>query len=178
MSKTTLLKEIKNLDKDQLIEIILQAYVSGKETREYFDYFVNPDPKGKYDKCSEGIAKELARAKYGHRSKARISVIKGFIKKFMTFEPGGEMVVDLYLFAITLALLTEKKMYFTETLFNGIKKLTTDAVVFADAHGCARQFLDGIGRIKESEIGSKYFRRLINEGVEAGLNEVTLRTHK
>ncbi len=169
MSKTTLMRELRVMDKEQLIEIILQAYGSGKETREYFDFFVNPDPKGMFEKYSEHIAKELSRVKYGRRTKARISIIKGHIKKFSSFEPGSEFVTDLYLYAIKLALLTEKKVYFTETLFNGIKKLAADGLTYADKHGCARQFLAGIGSMLEEEVGSKYFRRLVNEGVQSAL---------
>ncbi|MBD5197745.1 MAG: hypothetical protein HDS86_01105 [Bacteroidales bacterium] len=171
MSKTTLMRELRMMEKDQLIEIILQAYASGKETREYFEFFVNPDPKGMFDKYSEHIAKELSRVKHGRRTKARISIIKGFIKKFSSFEPGSEFVTDLYLYAIRLALETEKKVYFTETLFNGIKKLTTDAMIYADKHGCARQFLNGVGSMLEEEVGSKYFRRLVNEGLQTALQQ-------
>lgn len=173
MSKTSLLRELRCLEKDQLIDIIIQAYSAGKETKEYFDFFTNPDPKGMYDKYALQIDKELSRVKRGRRTKARISVIKACIRKFSSFEPGSELVTDLYLYAIERSLLTEKNVYFSETLFNGVKKLAADAVVFADRQGTTKQFLAGIERMMNEETGTKYFRRLVKEGVADGMLKLT-----
>lgn len=173
MSKTSLLRELRSMEKEQLVEIILQAYTSSKETKEYFDFFVNPNPQQMYEKYSESITKEFSRTKRGHRTKARISVIKSAIKKFMTFEPGNELVTDLYLHAINFALQTEKKVYFSETLFNGIKKLACDAVVYSDKHGTAKQLLNGVDRLLDTETGTKYFRRIVKEGIADGLIKVS-----
>lgn len=169
MSKTTLLRELRGMEKEQLIEIILQAYSAGKETKEYFDFFTNPDPQGMYEKYALQIDKELSRVKRGRRTKARISVIKACIRKFGSFEPGSELVTDLYLYAISHSLLTEKNIYFSETLFNGVKKLAADAVVFADKQGTTQQFLAGIERMMNEETGTKYFRRLVKDGIADGM---------
>ena len=170
MSKTSLTRELRTMEKDQLIEIILQAYSAGKETKEYFDFFVDPNPEGMYKKYSELIVKEFSRVKRGHRTKARISVIKGIIKKFMSFEPGAEYVTELYIHAISHALETEKNIYFTETLSNGIKKLTTEAFTYSDRHGTARHFLNGIENVVKAEKGTKYFRQMIRDCVADRLN--------
>ena len=43
MSKLRLTKEIKQLERHQLEQMILDAYAARKEIKEYFDFFLNPD---------------------------------------------------------------------------------------------------------------------------------------
>ena len=43
MSKLRLTKEIKQLERHQLEQMILDAYAARKGIKEYFDFFLNPD---------------------------------------------------------------------------------------------------------------------------------------
>lgn len=50
MSKALLKKELAHLDRDQLVEVILNAYSSSKEAKDYFEFFLNPDAEALLEK--------------------------------------------------------------------------------------------------------------------------------
>ena len=79
MSKLRLTKEIKQLERHQLEQMILDAYAARKGIKEYFDFFLNPDVDKLIEKYKVAASKEFNRSKRGH-SKARISVIKKLLK--------------------------------------------------------------------------------------------------
>lgn len=93
MSKALLKKELAHLDRDQLVEVILNAYSSSKEAKEYFEFFLNPDLEALMQKKVDIIAKELNRAKYGY-SKARISFIRKAISDFIALADRLECIDD------------------------------------------------------------------------------------
>lgn len=151
------------MPKEHLIEVILSAYSASAETKEYFEFFLNPDVKALTERIKEAIIKELRRTKYGNRSKARISVIRKNIKKYSTFEPGIIYVLSLYQFAICEAIDRERVLYFPPTLYNGISKLVTEMLKYADRQG---EFSIGVrlfGEIKDNKKASPYFMKLLNE---------------
>ena len=101
MSKAALKKELENLSREQLIEVIGAAYSSSKEARAYFEFFLNPDADALLDNKIDIISKELARAKRGY-SKARITVIRKAIRDFSSFGVGDEYVGRLMYAAIRM----------------------------------------------------------------------------
>ena len=54
MSKLLLKKEIKDLTRNQLEQMILDAYDAKKEIKEYFDFYVNPDVEKLTEKIQSG----------------------------------------------------------------------------------------------------------------------------
>ena len=82
MSKTTLRKELKNMNREQLEQIILDAYDARTEIKEYFEFFLNPDVGKLLDKHKARLVKELNRTRWG-RSKARVTILKLSVKYFM-----------------------------------------------------------------------------------------------
>ena len=62
MSKAALRKELALMTPGQLTEVILEAYDSRREIRDYFEYFLNPQPLKLLEKAGENIAKELNRS--------------------------------------------------------------------------------------------------------------------
>ena len=85
MSKTTLKKQLKELTREQLIEVMLELYDARKDAREYLEYYVNPDEKKMHEKYKAVITKEFFPQK--GRAKGRTSVCKKAIKEFTTLHP-------------------------------------------------------------------------------------------
>lgn len=170
MSKTNLKRELSGLSKEEIIEVVLSAYSANKETKEYFEFFLNPDAEGLLEKFRQLINREMSRTKSGHRTKARISVIKAHIRKFASFQPGADYVLAIYLDTIKSALWTERAVYFSQTMFNGIKALTTSALEFADTAGHFSEFINTLVELLDKDTGTKYFRKLLKEEVSAFLN--------
>ena len=60
---------------EQIAQVVMEAYDSSKEAKEYFEYFLNPDGAALCEKALTIIAKEIRKAKWG-RSKGRVTVIR------------------------------------------------------------------------------------------------------
>lgn len=134
MSKTALRKELEQMSAEQLRQIILEAYDARKETRDYFEFFINPDVKRFMEKQKSLIAKELSRVKWG-RSRARVTVIKKAVRDFTSLNPGPEAVLDMIFAAIEEIGLADRFV----TLTPSLERLT--AALAADYTGAADRFL-------------------------------------
>lgn len=93
MSKTELKKYLKTLSADELVNVILEAYDARKQTKEYFEYYLNPDEKAQVAKINELIAKEFYPVR-GKR-KCRVSGIKKAIKEFEKLYPDPSCIVEV-----------------------------------------------------------------------------------
>ncbi len=155
-----------SLDKEQIVQVILDAYTARKETKDYFEFFLNPDVDKLSEKFRLKISKELNRTKR-RSSRARISVINGAIKEFSSYDPGAEHVVDLTVYAIKYALLAEEAVYFTETLFKGFAKITTGLLEYGDNNLVADKVIAELNAIVNGEVGTRYFRNLLRTAIES-----------
>lgn len=93
MSKTSLKKQIKDLTKEQLIEVMLELYDARKEAREYLEYYVNPDENKMFEKYRSIILKEFFPQK--GRPKGRTSVCKKAVKDFSALHPSPKLIAEL-----------------------------------------------------------------------------------
>lgn len=164
MSKIKLRKELASMDKEQLMELILEAYSARKETKEYFDFFLNPDIDKLREKYKTLISKELSRVRRGGYCKARISYIKKQLKEFASFHPGFEEQLEMMIFTLGYAMVCETHLHFPETLMRGMAALVHQILDFADVN---LQVDVTIKRLHElfanPDIGSRYFRRYLND---------------
>lgn len=166
MSKTQLKKEIRALSKEQLEELILEAYDFRKEIKQYFDYFLNPDVEKLYERYSADICKELTRGKRGY-SKARITTIRRMHKEFASYHPGYDKEIDLIFYTIQIALAQEKALRFSNPLSSGIGDMLLQVLAIADRNFVADKVLERLTRILHSEAaGSRYFRQYLRRRLE------------
>ncbi len=95
MSKTDLKKHLQSFTKEQIIEQILQLYDTCKPAKEYFEYSLNPDEKGQFEKYKAIITNEFyPKGKYVD-PKTRFSVAKKAIADFRGLNPSPELLADL-----------------------------------------------------------------------------------
>lgn len=95
MSKTELKKHLLSLSKEQVIEQVLGLYDTCKPAKEYFEYFLNPDEKGQFEKYKAIIVNEFyPKGKYVE-AKTRFSVAKKAIADFRSLNPSPELLADL-----------------------------------------------------------------------------------
>jgi hypothetical protein len=141
MSKTQLKKELQQLDKSSIINVVLDLYTAKKEARDYLDFFVDPNIDKRIDDAKTKLAKELLRGQFGRRSKARISQLRHIIKDIESLQPGTEYVADIMVYAIELAYATLRPRHMTATLINGIGRFVSDVVIFLDRNDMLAQML-------------------------------------
>lgn len=166
MSKKSLKKELDKMSREQLEEMILQAYESRKDFREYLEYFVNPNPAKLFEKSLAQLAKECQRGNRG-RSKARITVIRKVISDFKSYEPGDEDVCRLMLAAIEIMFTSSRKFKMTDTLERGFVRLVNECIDMADRAGCLTPVLEALHGFTESSKGAYWCRSLIHKTLVA-----------
>lgn len=59
MSKADVKKYIKSLDKSSLEELVLDLYSARKEAKEFLEYVIKPNDRGKLEEYREIIKKSL-----------------------------------------------------------------------------------------------------------------------
>lgn len=160
MSKAALKKELKNFSSEQLSELILNIYNSSKEAKAFLEFFLNPDPEAFVNEKTEAIAKELRRTKRGSLSKARISVIRKYIKEAQDYGLPAEYVDRLFFIAISAIIKGEIYIYYPAALFNGTYKLVGDYLVWASKNEILASVLEKLtALIMNSESGTPTFRQ-------------------
>lgn len=130
MSKNQLKKELTTLSHDQLVALVLDAYSARRETRDYFEFFLNPDADSLKERYRVEIEREMTRGKYGS-STMRITRIKRALKDFESFSPGVEYVLSLRLYAIETMLKVERLKRFRDTQYRGCAALINETVIWA-----------------------------------------------
>lgn len=172
MSKLQLKKELIEMDKNQLIELILDAYAARKETKEYLEFFINPDVGKLQTKYEIAVSKELNRVRRGGYCKARISHIKGLVKEFASFQPGFEAEMDLLFYTISYAMASESHLHFPETLMRGVASLMRQLLDIADVNLVADKTIMHLkAMFSDAQAGSRYFRRYLNDEMTSYLSK-------
>ncbi len=174
MSKTALKKELASFDREQLVEVILNAYSSSKEAKEYFEFFLNPDPEFLYEKKLDIVIKELNKSKRGY-CKARVSVMRAAVKQLEDYGVGTEWVVKLMAEIIKGIVIIEKFCYITPALDNGVERLAREIIDKTNKAEMLSFGLETIDKIvNDSGKGRPAFRDKIRSAVAAYLRELRI----
>ncbi|MGK7391907.1 MAG: DUF6155 family protein [Candidatus Cyclobacteriaceae bacterium M2_1C_046] len=90
-------KELNNLAKKELIDIIAGLYKSHKRVKEYLDFYVNPDEEAFYEEYREKILEAF----YPKRGKGyNLKTAKNAIADFKKLGTSKDLVADLLLFYV------------------------------------------------------------------------------
>jgi hypothetical protein len=100
MSKTELKKYLLALSKEQIVEQVLGLYDTCKPAKEYFEYWLNPDENGQFEKYKAIIINEFYPKGKTVTPKTRFSVAKKAIADFRSLGPSPDLLGDLM---VTLA---------------------------------------------------------------------------
>jgi len=169
MSKTQLKKELQLLSREQLEQLLLDAYEAKKEIKQYFDFFLNPDAAKLLDRYKSAIDKELKRSKRGH-SRARTSTVKRLLKDFSSFQPGFEYEMDLMLHTVSAAMMAERDVNFTEAQCKAFGKILLELISMADRNLVADKVLSQISTMLNNQsAGSWSFRRYLRKLLDENL---------
>lgn len=101
-SKSELKKYLHNLSKEQIIEIIINAYQNNKPIKDYFDYFLYPDEEERMKQCRKMIDKKF------NFKKNKVSTLHFYdatktINEFASLNPNPKNLADLMVYLIECA---------------------------------------------------------------------------
>ena len=168
MSKIQLKKELKNFDREQLIQLIqliLDVYSARKDAKAYFDFFVDPDVETLTEKYKKALFKEMNRGKY-RDSKARISKIKQLLKEFASYGIDIEYQIQLALYVIDLSLEIERRLYYSMTLYNGMQAILQDVLTMADKAAVFEETIAQINKILSGNKGTRHYVNFLKRVLE------------
>ena len=94
MGLTDLKKELKTLDKDQLIALIADLYKKNKAAQEYLDFYVQPNERERFEKYRAKVV-ETFFPKRGYQ--LRLHEGKWALSDFQKLAPAAKLVADLLL---------------------------------------------------------------------------------
>lgn len=167
MSRAALKKELAGMDAEQLRQIILDAYSAHKQTKEYFEFFLNPDVEKLIAKKTEEMDKELRRSKWG-RSKARTTVIKGVVNDVAALNPGPETVMRIMMAAVQSIGLTDRFLDLTPALEKLAVTLAKSYTKTADENQMADRAIRQWEEFACDETLRASFRRFILNSLQEG----------
>jgi hypothetical protein len=158
MTKVQLRKYLNELDKKDIIKIILDTYSKNKDAKEYLDHLVNPNTEKSFLKAKNIISKEF-HSETSSVPKARLSVVNKAIKDFLRLTPEPEFEARILIF------LVEQKMDYADEygvmddpFYDGILTNFIKALEFMEIHDLLEKFkIDAEKCLKESMTFSIYF---------------------
>lgn len=171
MSKSGLRKQLAQMSREQIVELMVELYDARREAKDYLDFFVNPDIDGRLDKARVGIKKELVRSSKG-RNKARISRVRRYIKDISSLNPGVEPVVEIMTYAVETACSVGNRMWIKDSTQQAFAKLMADTLLIAEDDFALKRMEKAVGAMDSERVYASEFRELMMqtlEGVKDGL---------
>ncbi len=98
MSKSALKLLLNSMSKGDIIKMVLELYSARKEAKEYLDFYVEPDEKGKLEEYKRIIKEEFYPKKETREPKTRFSVCRKAISDFKKLKPSEELIAELMVF--------------------------------------------------------------------------------
>ena len=156
MSKRDLKKYLKELNKEQLEDQIIELYDKFPNVKVYYDFAFNPNEEKLIGEAKVKIANEYFPVK-GKKAKMRRSVAQKYIKHFLTLGVDVTMVADVMLFTIeTAQKFSSKRFIKYESFFKSIFTAYQQAVNFMIENGILNEFLDRVVEVKEEANRQKW----------------------
>ena len=159
MSKRDLKKYLKELNKEQLEEQLVELYDKFKDVKVYYDFAFNPNEDRLVGEAKVKIMNEYFPTK-GKRPKMRRSVAQKFIKHFISLGVDVTMIADVMLYTIeTAQRFSSKKDIKYESFFKSIFTAYQQALTFLIENGILNEFLDRVVEIKEKTNHQKWINK-------------------
>ena len=149
MSKRDLRKYLKELNKEQLEDQIIELYDKFSDVKVFYDFAFNPKEEKLIGEAKAKIANEYFPVK-GKKSKMRRSIAQKYIKHFISLGVDVTMIADLMLFTIETAQRFSAKRYIKyDSFFKSFLTAYQQAVNFTIENGILNEFLDRVVEINE-----------------------------
>jgi hypothetical protein len=149
MSKRDLKKYLKELDKVQLQEQIIELYDKFIPVKTYYDFVFNPKEDKLLDECKIKSSNEYFPVR-GKKAKARRSVAQKYIKHFISLGVDSFIIADVMLYNIEIALTySSSKIVKQELFFKSMLTSYEQAVSYLIQNGILTDFKSRVVAIKE-----------------------------
>lgn len=120
-------KELKNLDKDKIIDLMADLYKKNKSVKEYLDFFVNPNEKKLFENYRDKIY-EAFYPKLGYNYKLKDG--KKAIGDFKKLGASANLLADLMLFYVETGVkFTNEFGDINDAFYNSLETTFNDSLI-------------------------------------------------
>ena len=163
MSKRDLKKYLKELDKSQLEEQIIELYEKFSPVKIYYDFVFNPKEETLLKECKIKISNEYFPQRTSgkpRRPKLRRSVAQKYIKHFITLGVDAYLIADVMLYNIEIAqTLSSEKEIKSELFYKSMLTSFHQAITFLIEKGILNDFETRVVAIKDETIVQNWINR-------------------
>ncbi|HBL77579.1 MAG: hypothetical protein A2W90_03300 [Bacteroidetes bacterium GWF2_42_66] len=147
MSARELKQYLKELNKEQLEEQLLDLYKRFREVKEYYDFAFNPKENELLEQCRFLIGKEYFPVN-GRKAKARRSVGQKWVRKLKLFGAEPSLIANIMLYNVEIAQAwSREKKPAPESFYRSIFKSFDEALVYISENGLQKEFSLRIDKI-------------------------------
>lgn len=151
MGLTDLKKELKKLDKDQLIDLVADLYKKNKSVKEFFDFYVNPDERELFNKYRDKIL-EAFYPKRGFTYKLKDG--KQAISDFKKFGTSPDLLAELMLFYVETGVsFTNDFGDINEAFYNSLATVFFDSLTLIKKENLLDKFEEKVEKVVEETSG-------------------------
>ncbi|MDE6247042.1 MAG: hypothetical protein K2M41_04270 [Muribaculaceae bacterium] len=163
MSKTKLKKALNALEKEELINTIIELYDARKDAKDYLEYWLAPDPQGELEKCVKLVNRQFYTPQGLSRRSPQSSAISKILKDFSTicFEP--EKVAELMMQICTISLNWINEKYRGVSHRTSLQKRLTELEQYIELHQLEDLYGLKLSRLRESV--TEMLERYANDSV-------------
>lgn len=131
-------KELQNFDKAQLIELIVELYGKDKMTKNYMNFFMNPDEEALLEKFKERVSKPFLKAR-GYRIKT--SAAKSALTEFKKYGVTPSAVIQLHLCFVEAGIIRSRDVaVMRPAIYKALAAAYHSALILIDKEGLHRDF--------------------------------------
>ena len=99
MSKSQVKKLLSSMSKEEVINVVMELYDARKESRDYLDYYANPNEKGELEKFKKVVLKEFD-DDISRNPKCRFSVCRKALSDFKKLAPSSDTLAEAMVFYV------------------------------------------------------------------------------
>jgi hypothetical protein len=159
MRKRDLKKFLKELNKTQLEEQIMELYDKFSEVKVYYDFVFNPNEDKLIREAKVKIAHEYF-PNTRKKSKMRRSVAQKIIKHFITLGVDSFLIADVMLYNIEMAqTFSSEKMIKQELFFKSMLVSFQQAIGFMIENGILNEFKSRVEAINRETTKQNWFNQ-------------------
>lgn len=156
MSKSKLIKFLKEGTKEELEEQLLDLYLRYKAVKEFYDFSFNPNETKRVEEAKLKITKEYF-PEGKRKAKKRRSIAQKQIEHLKKLEVDPVQLIDLMLYAIEIAqTYNEEKPITQEAFYKSMLSSYRKLLIYISQQFLEEEFRERILRIKKTAFDQKW----------------------
>lgn len=150
MSRAKLKKELMGMSHEQMVQIVLEAYDARKETRDYFEFFLDPNVEKALEAARQKLEKEF-KLKRGYL-KFSITKLRAIIKQFESLGVGPSDTLTLMADVVRSLTVYGSRFRISDGYYPVIQRYIVQTLKYANDNGELDKALTAVNELLEGRV--------------------------